>query len=64
MKRPEANTASASQLAADYSASPPEFTEENCPGHIASANDAKVCARCAVHIDSFRPDDDDMEIEQ
>lgn len=33
------------------------YTEENCPGHVASANDRKVCRRCGVHIDSFRPDD-------
>lgn len=32
------------------------FTEESCPGHIAS-DDPKVCRRCGVHIDSFRPDD-------
>lgn len=31
--------------------------EEACPGHVASAADPKVCGRCGVHIDSFRPDD-------
>lgn len=30
-------------------------TEEMCPGHVASAADPKVCARCGVHIDSLRP---------
>ncbi len=35
-----------------------KFTEETCPGHVASRSDPKVCGRCGVHIDSFRPDDD------
>lgn len=35
------------------------YTEEACPGHVAWALDPKVCGRCGVHIDSFRPDDDD-----
>ncbi len=30
----------------------------SCPGHVASASDAKVCDRCGVHIDELRPDDD------
>lgn len=34
------------------------FTEENCPGHVASAGDKKVCGNCGVHIDSLRPDDE------
>lgn len=33
--------------------------EENCPGHVASANDPKVCGRCGTHIDSLRPPEDD-----
>lgn len=33
--------------------------EDACPGHVASARDPKVCGRCGVHIDSFRPPDDD-----
>lgn len=36
----------------------PEFTEEECPGHVASVLDPKVCGRCGIHIDSLRPDDD------
>lgn len=32
--------------------------EEDCPGHVASDVDAKICARCGVHIDSLRPDND------
>jgi hypothetical protein len=32
-----------------------KFTEDTCPGHVASNNDPKVCARCGVHIDSLRP---------
>lgn len=35
------------------------FTEEHCPGHIASERDAKVCLRCGTHIDSLRPDDNE-----
>jgi hypothetical protein len=34
-----------------------EFSEENCPGHVAAAHDPKVCGRCGVHVDSFRPDE-------
>lgn len=37
---------------------PALWTEDTCPGHVASAGDAKVCGRCGVDIDSFRPDDD------
>ena len=32
----------------------PKFTEQTCPGHIASDDDAKVCGRCGIHIDSLR----------
>jgi hypothetical protein len=36
-------------------------TEDNCPNHVASAGDAKVCGRCGTHINSLRPDpEDDM----
>lgn len=28
-------------------------TEENCPGHVASAGDPKVCGRCGIHINSL-----------
>jgi len=31
--------------------------ESNCPGHVASALNRKVCARCGTHIDELRPDD-------
>lgn len=31
--------------------------ECDCPGHVASKLDPKVCARCGVHIDDLRPDD-------
>lgn len=31
--------------------------ENECPGHVASASDPKVCAHCGTHIDSLRPDD-------
>ena len=33
--------------------------ENDCPGHVASADDKKICGRCGVHIDSLRPPDDD-----
>lgn len=29
--------------------------DENCPGHVASAHDAKICGRCGIHIDELRP---------
>jgi len=31
-------------------------SEDDCPGHVASADDPRVCGRCGVHIDSLRPD--------
>lgn len=31
------------------------FVEDACPGHVASADNPKVCGRCGVHIDSLRP---------
>lgn len=37
----------------------PAFTEETCPGHVASYRDTKVCGRCGIHIDSLRPPEDD-----
>jgi hypothetical protein len=46
-------------LAAEERLRAAQFTEEACPGHVASPGDPKVCARCGVHIDTFRPDDDD-----
>lgn len=35
------------------------YGEEECPGHVASAHDPKVCGRCGVHVDSLRPDYDE-----
>ena len=32
--------------------------EDECPGHVASIMDPKVCGQCGTHIDSLRPDDD------
>lgn len=32
-----------------------EDPESACPGHVASADNPKVCGRCGVHIDSLRP---------
>jgi hypothetical protein len=39
----------------------PKYTEENCPGHVASKADPKICDRCGIHIDSLRPDDCEHE---
>ena len=33
--------------------------EKNCTGHVASAEDPKVCGKCGVHIDELRPDGPD-----
>lgn len=27
----------------------------DCPGHVASKDDAKVCEHCGTHIDELRP---------
>ncbi|MBN9066725.1 MAG: hypothetical protein J0H60_09730 [Rhizobiales bacterium] len=29
--------------------------QDNCPGHVASCGDAKICGRCGMHIDELRP---------
>ena len=34
------------------------FDEQDCPGHVASNDDPKVCGRCGTHIDSLRPPED------
>jgi hypothetical protein len=28
--------------------------EGDCPGHVASKRDPKICGRCGVHINSLR----------
>ena len=28
--------------------------QDSCPEHVASADDAKVCDRCGIHIDALR----------
>src|SRR5690554_368607 len=33
--------------------------EADCPGHVASAHDPKICGRCGVSVDELRPDDAD-----
>ncbi|CDX20115.1 hypothetical protein MPLA_1190066 [Mesorhizobium sp. ORS 3359] len=33
--------------------------QDHCPGHVASADDPKICGRCGVHIDELRPEADD-----
>lgn len=45
-------------MAKDITPSPYPYTEETCPGHVASNDNPKVCGRCGTHIDSLRPDDD------
>ena len=30
------------------------IVEGMCPGHVASATDAKICGRCGVHVDALR----------
>ena len=30
------------------------YGEDECPNHVASATDPKVCGRCGIHIDSLR----------
>ncbi|WP_054310000.1 hypothetical protein [Mesorhizobium sp. 1M-11] len=30
--------------------------EEDCPGHVSSIMDPKVCGRCGTHVDSLRPE--------
>jgi hypothetical protein len=39
-----------------------DYTEDTCPGHVASTADAKVCGRCGTHVDSLRPDDLDDDL--
>ncbi len=45
--------------AGDGAAHARDYSEEACPGHIASADDPKVCDRCGVHINELRPDSDE-----
>lgn len=33
--------------------------DDDCCGHVASAEDPKICGRCGIHIDSLRPDEED-----
>lgn len=35
--------------------------EQACPGHVASHDNPKVCARCGVNIDSLRPPEDEAD---
>src|SRR5579859_3386306 len=44
--------------AGDGGADASDFTEETCPGHVASPDDPKTCDRCGTHIDSLRPDEE------
>jgi len=31
------------------------FGEDECPGHVATRENPKVCSRCGIHVDSLRP---------
>lgn len=35
------------------------YTEDNCPGHVASQTDPKICGRCGVHSSSLDPGEPD-----
>jgi hypothetical protein len=35
-----------------------QYDEQECPGHVASKDDAKICALCGTHVDSLRPEDE------
>lgn len=37
----------------------PIYDEDDCPGHVASPTNSKVCQNCGVHVDSFRPSEPD-----
>lgn len=39
-----------------------KYTEDSCPGHVASLTDNKICAHCGIHIDSLRPQEEDTEL--
>ena len=47
------------KAAARPSAGGYSFEEHECPGHVASDRDPKVCKHCGVHVDSMRPPDDE-----
>jgi len=36
---------------------PMSTNEEDCPGHVASEHNSKICGICGIHIDSLRPPD-------
>lgn len=33
--------------------------DQDCPGHVASEADAKICGICGVHINALRPPEDE-----
>jgi hypothetical protein len=35
--------------------------ERDCPGHVASDDDPKVCRHCGTHVDEERPPDDGVD---
>ena len=37
------------------------YSEEDCPGHVASQSDGKICGNCGIHVDSLRPPEADEE---
>lgn len=32
----------------------PPYSEDNCPGHVASEDDPKICGICHIHIETLR----------
>lgn len=42
----------------EASITPALVDENDCPGHVSSEHDPKICAHCGVHIDLLRPSDD------
>lgn len=36
------------------------YTDENCPNHVASPGDRKVCAMCGIHVDELRPPEEHL----
>lgn len=34
------------------------YSENECPGHVASQIDPRICGRCGVHVGDLRPEDE------
>jgi len=42
---------------AEVLAASKKIAPEDCPGHVASQLDVKICAICGIHVDELRPDE-------